>query len=80
MTIAASTMAPSAIAIPPRLMMLEPMPSACMPAKAISTPIGSVRMATSALRDMQEEQHAHRGDDKAFLNKRAGERIESRAR
>ena len=50
MTIAASTMAPSAIAMPPRLMMLEPMPSACMPANAISTPIGSVRMATSALR------------------------------
>ena len=49
MTIAASTMAPIAIATPPRLMMLEFMPSARMAMKAISTPTGSMMIATSAL-------------------------------
>jgi hypothetical protein len=49
MTMAASTMAPMAIATPPRLMMLEFMPSARMAMKAISTPTGSIRIATSAL-------------------------------
>ena len=49
-TIAASTMAPIAMAIPPRLMMFEPIPNAFMAAKAISTQTGSIRMATSALR------------------------------
>ena len=39
-----------AMAMPPRLMMLELMPSACMAMNAISTPIGSVMMATSAER------------------------------
>ena len=50
MTIAASTMAPIAIAMPPRLMMLEPSPSSFMAPNAISTPTGSIRIATSALR------------------------------
>ena len=50
MTIAASTIAPMAMAMPPRLMMLEPSPSSLMQTKAISTPTGSMRMATSALR------------------------------
>ena len=50
MTMAASTMAPMAMAMPPRLMMFEPSPSACMAAKAISTPTGSMMMATKALR------------------------------
>ena len=49
-TIAASTIAPMAIAMPPRLMMVELMPSACMAMNAISTPTGSMMMATSALR------------------------------
>jgi len=49
-TIAASTIAPMAIAIPPRLMMLEFIPSARMAMKAISTPMGNITMATSALR------------------------------
>src|SRR6184192_3105039 len=39
MTIAASTIAPSAIAIPPKLMMLEPTPSGRIRAKAIRIPI-----------------------------------------
>ena len=50
MTIAASTMAPIAIAMPPRLMMLEPRPSSFMAPNAIRTPTGSIRIATSALR------------------------------
>ena len=50
MTIAASTMAPMAMATPPRLMMLEFMPSRRMAMKAISTPTGSMMIATSALR------------------------------
>jgi len=50
MTIAASTIAPIAIAMPPRLMMFEFMPSACMAMNAISTPTGSITIATSALR------------------------------
>ena len=50
MTMAASTMAPIAIAMPPRLMMLEPMPSSFIAANAISTPTGNIRIATSALR------------------------------
>ena len=43
-------MAPMAMAMPPRLMMFELMPSACMTRKANSTPTGSIRIATSALR------------------------------
>ena len=50
MTIAASIIAPMAMAIPPRLMMLEPMPSSFMARNAISIPTGSIRIATKALR------------------------------
>jgi hypothetical protein len=50
MTMAASIMAPMAMAMPPRLIRLEFMPSERMAMKAISTPTGSIRMATSALR------------------------------
>jgi hypothetical protein len=50
MTMAASTMAPMAMAMPPRLMMFELMPSPCMTRKAKSTPTGSIRIATKALR------------------------------
>ena len=50
MTMAASTIAPIAIAMPPRLMIVELMPSACMAMNAISTPIGRLTMATSAER------------------------------
>ncbi|GAB1413790.1 hypothetical protein MASR1M97_25260 [Candidatus Desulfobacillus denitrificans] len=49
MTMAASIMAPMAMAMPPRLIRLEFMPSARMAMKAISTPTGSMRMATRAL-------------------------------
>ena len=47
-TIAASTMAPMAMAMPPRLMMSAPSPMACMAMNASSTPTGSMMMATSA--------------------------------
>jgi hypothetical protein len=49
-TIAASIMAPIAMAMPPRLMMSAPSPSALMAMNAIRIPSGSVRIATSALR------------------------------
>ncbi len=49
-TIAASTIAPIAIAMPPRLMMFEPRPSERMAMKANRMPSGSVMIATSALR------------------------------
>jgi hypothetical protein len=39
-----------AMAMPPRLMMLELIPMARITIKAISTPIGSMMIATSALR------------------------------
>ena len=49
-TIAASIMAPMAMAIPPRLMMSAPIPIHRMAMNAIRMPTGSVRMATRALR------------------------------
>ena len=49
-TIAASIIAPTAMAMPPRLMMLEFMPRRRMAMKAMSIPTGSIRIATSALR------------------------------
>ena len=49
-TIAASTMAPIAMAIPPKLIIFEFIPSACIKMNAINTPIGNIRIATSALR------------------------------
>jgi hypothetical protein len=49
-TMAASTIAPMAIAMPPRLIRFEFMPSRCIAMNEISTPTGSIRMATSAER------------------------------
>ncbi len=49
-TIAASIMAPMAIAMPPRLMMLALMPSPRVMASAARMPSGSVATATKALR------------------------------
>ena len=49
-TIAASTMAPMAMAMPPRLMIFELSPIRCMAIIAISTPMGNMTMATRALR------------------------------
>ena len=55
MTIAASIMAPMAIAIPPRLMMSAPMPSPRMAMKAMRMPRGRVTRATRALRTCQRK-------------------------
>ena len=49
-TIAASTIAPIAMAMPPRLIRFEFIPSRRIAMKAISTPTGSIRIATSAER------------------------------
>src|SRR5512132_1179962 len=75
-TIAASIIAPTAIAMPPRLMMLELMPSACMAMNDISTPSGSVRMATKALLRCNRENDADQGDDDAFHEQRAFQRLD----
>ena len=48
-TMAASIIAPIAMAIPPRLMMLALIPRKRMAMKAMRMPMGSVRIATSAL-------------------------------
>ena len=75
-TIAASTMAPIAIAMPPRLMMLELSPSTCIAMKAISTPIGSMMIATRALRTCSRNTMQTERDDDAFLDQRAPQRID----
>ena len=59
MTMAASTMAPMAMAMPPRLIRLELMPMARMPMKAARMPTGSMTMATRAER-VEQEDDAHR--------------------
>ena len=50
MMIAASTIAPIAIAIPPRLMMFAPSPRACIAVNDSRIESGRVRIATNALR------------------------------
>ena len=80
MTIAASTMAPSAIAMPPRLMMLEPMPSACMQREGDQHADRQHEDGDQRAARMQQEQHADRGDDQAFLDQRALERVDARGR
>ena len=50
MMMTASTIAPMAIAMPPRLMMFAPIPWRYMMMNDISTAMGSVTIATSALR------------------------------
>ena len=76
MTMAASTMAPMAMAMPPRLMMLELMPSQRMAMKAISTPTGSIRIATSALRTCSRNSTQTSGDDQRLLDQRALQRFD----
>ena len=50
MMIAESIMTPMAMAMPPSDMMFELMPRKCMPISAMRMAMGSVRIATSALR------------------------------
>ena len=73
MTIAASTIAPIAMAMPPRLMMLEPRPSAFMAANAMSTPTGSIRIATRALRTCSRNTMQTSATIGAFLEQRAAQ-------
>ena len=47
-TMAASIIAPMAMAIPPRLMILAPIPSVFIAVNAISKPTGSITIATNA--------------------------------
>src|SRR5216683_3059455 len=72
MTMAASTIAPMAIAIPPRLMMFELSPSTYMQRYAINIPSGSVMMATNA----QQEHDADEGDDDALFDQRSLEGLD----
>ena len=66
-TIAASIIAPIAIAMPPSDMMSAPTPTQRMATNAIRIPTGSVRMATSAELRVQQEHDAHeRDDDRLF--------------
>ena len=76
MTMAASIIAPIAIAMPPRLMMLEPRPSAFMAANAISMPTGSIRMATSALRTCSRNTMQTSATIDALLDQRASQRLD----
>ena len=50
MTMALSTTTPTAMAIPPRLMMLVLMPSRCMASRLHRTLVGTTKMATNSLR------------------------------
>ena len=70
-TIAASTIAPIAIAIPPRLMMLALTPMARMTRNEIRMPSGSVTIATSAERRCSRNSTDDRGDDQRLLEQRA---------
>ena len=74
MTMAASIIAPMAIAMPPRLMMLEPMPSSFMATNAISIPTGSIRIATKALRTCSRKTMHTSATIKAFFEQRRLER------
>ncbi len=67
-TMAASTMAPIAIAMPPRLMMFEFMPSRRIAMNAISTPIGQHHDGHQRAAHVQQEHDAHRGHDDALLD------------
>lgn len=54
-TIAASTIAPTAIVMPPRLIRFALMPWKCIAMKARQSPSGSVMIATRALRTCQRK-------------------------
>ncbi len=70
-TIAASTIAPIAMAIPPKDMMLAFTPCTRMTSKAASTPRGKVTIATSADRTCQQKQPADDRDDDELLDQLA---------
>ncbi len=67
MTMAASIMAPMAMAIPPRLMMSAPRPRNRMAMNAIRIPSGNVRIATRALRTWKRKTTQTSGDHQRLL-------------
>ena len=73
-TTEASTITPMAMAMPPRLMMLALMPSHRMPMNAISTPTGRVKIATKARAEVEQEEHADRGDHQHLLGELLAQR------
>ena len=68
MMITASTIAPMAMAMPPSDMMFELMPWLYMTMNDISTAMGRMTMATSALRKCSRNSDADKRDDDAFLD------------
>ena len=79
-TIAASIIAPMAMAMPPSDMMSAPTPTQRIAMKAMRMPIGSVRIATSAELRVQQEDDAHERDDDRLLEQLALAASRSRAR
>ena len=76
MTMAASIMAPMAMAMPPRLMMLEPRPSSFIARNDIRMPTGSMTIATRALRTCSRNNDADQRHHQAFLEQRAAQGLD----
>ena len=79
-TIAASIIAPIAMAMPPSDMMSAPTPTMRMAMNAMRMPTGSVRIATSAELRVQQEHDAHERDDDRLLDAACLAGSRSRAR
>ena len=75
-TIAASIIAPMAIAMPPSDMMSAPTPTQRIATNAIRMPTGSVRIATSAELACNRNTHADQRDDDRLLEQLALERLD----
>ena len=78
MTIAASTMAPIAIAMPPRLMILAPSPSRLHRAKSHQDANGEHQDRHQGAAEMQQKHDADQRDDEALLEQRVLERVDRR--
>ena len=76
MTIAASTIAPIAIAMPPRLMMLEPMPEQLHGDERHQDADRQHQDRDQRAADVQQEHDADQRDDDALLEQRALERVD----
>ena len=69
-TMAASTIAPTAIAMPPSDMMFELMPMACIGTKEMITAIGNGHDRNDGARDVPQEDQDHQADDDQFFDQR----------
>ena len=76
MTISASTVAPIAIAIPPRLMIVDGMSSSTMGMNDSATLMGNERMGSSRLRKCKQEQDDHEADGHALLDEGVLQRVD----